>query len=61
VWAVPPGDLTVDILNANGSASWPLSFITFALIPENITTPDCSNVQELLLFLSWYAPPLASR
>ncbi len=51
-----PGDLTVDILNANGSASWPLSFITFALIPKNITTPDCSNVQELLLFLSWYAP-----
>jgi hypothetical protein len=56
VWAVSPGDLTVDILNANGSASWPLSFITFALIPKNITTPDCSNVQELLLFLSWYAP-----
>ncbi|ELR25267.1 uncharacterized protein ACA1_290310 [Acanthamoeba castellanii str. Neff] len=47
------GDLTVDILNANGSASWPLSYISFALIPQNITTPDCSNIQELLLFLSW--------
>jgi hypothetical protein len=45
----------VDILNANSSTAWPLSFISFALIPQNITTPDCSNVNELLLFLSWYA------
>jgi hypothetical protein len=45
----------VDILNANSPTAWPLSFISFALIPQNITTPDCSNVNELLLFLSWYA------
>jgi hypothetical protein len=49
------GHLTVDILNANSSTAWPMSYISFALIPQNTTSLDCTNIRELLLFISWYA------
>ncbi len=45
--------LGVNIFDSSSSNSWPLSYITYATIYQNITTDDCTAVQELLLFYSW--------
>jgi hypothetical protein len=47
------GDFTVDILDANGTDSWPMAYLTFFAMDQNVSTADCTNVQELLNFVSW--------
>jgi hypothetical protein len=43
----------VDILDAPGTESYPLAYISFISIPNNLTSPDCSLVTDLLTFFSW--------
>lgn len=47
------GDFTVDILDANGTDSWPMAYLTFFAMDQNVSTADCTNVQELLNFVAW--------
>jgi hypothetical protein len=47
------GEFGVDIVDANGTASWPLAFISFFALSRNITAVDCTNVEELLNWLAW--------
>nr|WIL04199.1 serine/threonine-protein kinase/receptor [Cedratvirus lena] len=47
------GNLAVDIVNAPGANSWPLSFITYIIMGANITLPDCTRSTELLDFIVW--------
>ena len=46
-------NFTVDIYDANGTNSWPLSYMTFFSMRRNITVFDCTNIQELLQFIAW--------
>jgi hypothetical protein len=46
-------DFNVDIFDGPGNSSWPLSFLTFFSMERNLTAFDCTNVQELLYFVSW--------
>jgi hypothetical protein len=46
-------NFTVDIYDANGTNSWPLSYMTFFSMSRNITVFDCTNIQELLQFIAW--------
>ncbi len=46
-------NFTVDIYDANGTNSWPLSYMTFFSMRRNITAFDCTNIQELLQFIAW--------
>jgi hypothetical protein len=47
------GEFTVDILDANGTNSWPMAYLTFLSMDFNGSYADCTNVQELLNFVSW--------
>jgi hypothetical protein len=43
----------VDILDANGTNSWPMAYVTFLSMYNNGSFADCTNVKELLNFVSW--------
>jgi hypothetical protein len=47
------GEFNVDIYDANGSNSWPFSFISYFSISKDVQTFDCTNIQEQLNFVSW--------
>ncbi len=47
------GNFTIDIVDAPGNDSWPLSYINYLSVKQNITTFDCTNFQELLAFVAW--------
>jgi ABC-type phosphate transport system substrate-binding protein len=47
------GDFSVDILDGNGTNTWPLSFSSFLTLSQNITAFDCTNVDEILNWLAW--------
>ncbi|ELR15997.1 phosphate ABC transporter, phosphatebinding protein PstS, putative [Acanthamoeba castellanii str. Neff] len=47
------GQFAVDIVDGNGSASWPLAFTSYFSLSRNITAVDCTNVEELLNWLAW--------
>jgi hypothetical protein len=46
-------NFTVDIYDANGTASWPMAYMTFFALGKNISSIDCTNTQELLQFIAW--------
>jgi hypothetical protein len=47
------GQLTVDIVDAPGDNSWPLSYITFIAFNRSSTALDCTDNEELLRFVAW--------
>ncbi|ELR24201.1 serine/threonine protein kinase [Acanthamoeba castellanii str. Neff] len=47
------GDLTIDIVDAPGDESWPLSYHTFLAFNRSVTALDCTNIQELTRFIAW--------
>jgi ABC-type phosphate transport system substrate-binding protein len=47
------GNLLIDIVDAPGNDSWPLSYTTFMAINKSITALDCTNVEELMRFIAW--------
>lgn len=47
------GNLTIDIVDAPGNDSWPLSYTTFIAINRSITALDCTNIEELMRFIAW--------
>ena len=47
------GNLAVDIVDAPGNDSWPLSYTTFLAINRSITALDCTNIEELMHFIAW--------
>jgi ABC-type phosphate transport system substrate-binding protein len=46
-------NFSIDIVDANGTASWPISYLTFFTVGRNITSFDCTNAQEMLEFIAW--------
>jgi hypothetical protein len=49
---ISAGQLTIDIVNGAGNDSWPIAYHTFLAINQNVTTYDCTNVDELLHFVA---------
>jgi hypothetical protein len=47
------GNVTMDITDAEGPASWPFAFMNYFVVWKNLTTFDCTNSQEILNFLAW--------
>jgi hypothetical protein len=50
---ISKGIFTINVVDANGTNSWPLSYMTFFSMRRNITVFDCTNIQELLQFIAW--------
>jgi hypothetical protein len=46
-------NFTIDIIDANGTDSWPMAYMNYLSLAQNVTTYDCTNIQELLSFVSW--------
>ncbi len=46
-------DLSVNIVDAPGQSSWPISYASYVTLDRDINKTDCSVVEELLLWLSW--------
>lgn len=46
-------NFSVDILDAPGPDSYPISYMTFITINRNVSAYDCSIVEELLEFIAW--------
>ncbi len=46
-------DLSVNIVNAPGPDSWPLSGISYITISRDINKTDCELIEELLMWISW--------
>jgi hypothetical protein len=53
--------LASDIINGGGTSSWPMCYISFIQLKQNISTLDCTYTQELLTLLSWTQVPLSPR
>lgn len=47
------GNFSVDILDAGGLSAWPMAYMTYITLDQNVTTSDCTAVQELLNFVAW--------
>jgi hypothetical protein len=47
------GNFEIDIIDGNGTDSWPLAWMTHFAIAKNASSRDCTNVQELLTFIAW--------
>jgi hypothetical protein len=52
-YAYNSGNYSGDILDAPGNASWPLTHMTFMITDANVTTFDCTQVEEILRFVAW--------
>jgi ABC-type phosphate transport system substrate-binding protein len=47
------GRLETPLYNGPGNDSWPIPFITFLALKQNITAADCTPIKELLNFIAW--------
>jgi hypothetical protein len=47
------GNLTIDVVDAPGDDSWPLTYMTYVSINRSITALDCTNIEELMRFIAW--------
>jgi hypothetical protein len=47
------GRLETPLYNGPGNDSWPIPFITFLALKQNITAADCTPTKELLNFIAW--------
>ncbi len=60
-------NFTIDIVDAKGNASWPIAYMSYLSLKQNVTASDCTNIQELLAFVAWlqtndaYVSPLLLR
>ena len=60
-------NFTIDIVDAKGNASWPIAYMSYLSLKQNVTASDCTNIQELLAFVAWlqtndaYMSPLLLR
>lgn len=43
----------IDIYDANGTASWPMAYLTYISVGRNVTMPDCTPIYELFSFFAW--------
>jgi ABC-type phosphate transport system substrate-binding protein len=46
-------NFTIDIIDADGNASWPIAYMNYLSMQQNLTTFDCTNIFELLSFVAW--------
>lgn len=47
-------NFSVDILDAGGASSWPISYLTYLTMDRNVSGGvDCTAIQELLAFAAW--------
>jgi ABC-type phosphate transport system substrate-binding protein len=46
-------NFTIDIIDANGTDSWPMAYMNYLSVQQNLTTYDCTSFQELLGFVAW--------
>ena len=46
-------NFSVDILDAGGASSWPISYLTYLTMDRNVNGVDCTAIQELLAFAAW--------
>jgi hypothetical protein len=46
-------NFTVDIYDAPGANSWPISYMSYFSMGRNVTVFDCNVVRELLNFVAW--------
>jgi ABC-type phosphate transport system substrate-binding protein len=46
-------NFTIDIVDAPGNGSWPITYMSYMSLKENVTTIDCTSIQELLAFVAW--------
>lgn len=46
-------NFSVDILDAGGASSWPISYLTYLTMDRNVSGIDCTAIQELLAFAAW--------
>ena len=46
-------NFTIDIVDAKGNASWPIAYMSYLSLKQNVTASDCTNIQELLAFVAW--------
>ncbi|BCS82726.1 putative serine/threonine-protein kinase [Cotonvirus japonicus] len=55
-------NFAVDIYDAPGNYSWPISYVNYILMAHNLSQLDCSRPSELLDFISWiYTNSAASK
>jgi hypothetical protein len=47
------GNLSIDVTDAPGADSWPLTYMTYVSINRSITALDCTNIEELMRFIAW--------
>ncbi len=50
---ISKGIFTINVVDANGTNSWPLSYIIYFTLNKDTPFSDCSNVQELMEFVAW--------
>jgi hypothetical protein len=50
---ISDGDFTVNIIDANGTDSWPLSYMIYVTLLQDTYSQECSNVQDLIEFVAW--------
>jgi hypothetical protein len=50
---ISKGVFTINVVDANGTNSWPLSYIIYFTLNKNTPFSDCTNVQELMEFVAW--------
>jgi ABC-type phosphate transport system substrate-binding protein len=46
-------NFTIDIVDAPGNESWPITYMSYLSLKQNVTTFDCTSFQELLAFVAW--------
>jgi hypothetical protein len=46
-------NFTVDIYDAVGHTSWPISYLSYFSMGRNVTVFDCNVIRELLNFVAW--------
>jgi hypothetical protein len=46
-------NFSIDIIDADGNDSWPISYMSYLSMQQNLTTYDCTNIFELLSFVAW--------
>lgn len=46
-------NLGIDVINGNGSNSWPMCMISVFLVRQSTSALDCSPLESLLEFIIW--------
>jgi hypothetical protein len=46
-------NFTIDIVDAPGNRSWPITYMSYLSVKQNVTTFDCTSIQELLAYVAW--------